>query len=125
MSISITTDLGRMSRGIEVFSGSVSMQHLKGGELSAFGKSIADRNGLFIFLTLLSGIIAGIALSKSVYGTECALVALETSDDMTKKDEKSAKMSVPKITRTLMRSNAPIIGVVTTWFLILGFMLIA
>ncbi|MEE9350570.1 MAG: YeeE/YedE thiosulfate transporter family protein [Flavobacteriaceae bacterium] len=106
-------------------SGTESMQHLKGGKLVAFGKSVADRNGLFVFLTLLSGTIAGIALSKSGYGTECALVALETSGDMTKKDEKYAKMGVPKITRTLMRSNAPIIGVVTTWILMLGFMLIA
>jgi len=107
------------------FTGVESMQHLKNGELVAFGKSVADRNMLFVILTLLSGTIAGIALSKSGYGTECALVALETSGDMTKKDEKYAKMGVPKITRTLMRSNSPIIGVVTTWVIMLVFMLIA
>jgi len=44
---------------------------------------------------------------------------------MTKNDEKYAKMGVPKITRTLMRSNSPIIGVATTWILMLGFVLIA
>jgi len=102
-----------------------SMMHLKGGDLAAFGKSVADRNGLFVLLTLLSGIIAGVALSKSGYGTECSLVSLETAGSMTKNDEKYAKMGVPKITRTLMRSYAPIIGVVTTWVIMLIFMLIA
>jgi hypothetical protein len=107
------------------FSGTESMQHLKDGKLIAFGKSVADKNLLFVIMTLVSGVIAGIALSKSGYGTECALVALETSGDMTKNDKKYADMGVPKITRTLMRSNAPIIGVVTTWILMLVFMLIA
>ena len=107
------------------FSGAESMQHLKGGQLSSFGKSIADRNGLFVVLTLLAGIVAGIALSKSGYGTECSLVSLETSGDMTKNDDKYAKMGVPKITRTLMRSYAPMVGVVTTWVIMLVFMIIA
>ena len=106
-------------------SGADSMKHLSGGKLLAFGKSVADKSGLFVFMTLLSGIVAGIALSKSGYGTECSLVSLETAGDMTKSDEKYAKMGVPKITRTLMRSYSPIIGVVTTWVLMLGFMLIA
>lgn len=107
------------------FSGTDSMKHLSGGKLLAFGKSVADKSGLFVFMTLLSGIVAGIALSKSGYGTECSLVSLETAGDMTKQDEKYAKMGVPKITRTLMRSYSPIIGVVTTWVIMLGFMLIA
>jgi hypothetical protein len=107
-------------------SGAEWMQHLTGdGKLKAFGKSIADRNGLFVFMTLLAGIVAGIALSKSGYGTECSLVSLETSEDMTKNDDKYANKGVPKITRTLMRSYAPMIGVVTTWVLMLVFMLIA
>jgi hypothetical protein len=108
-----------------VFSGADSMKHLELGETIPFGKSIADKSFLFVLLTLLAGIIAGFALAKSGYGTECALVALETSGDMTKNDEKYAKMGVPKITRTLMRSNSPIIGVVTTWVVMLLFMLIA
>ncbi len=105
--------------------GAESMQHLNGNKLAAFGKSVADKNGLFVVLTLLAGIVAGIALSKSGYGTECSLVSLETSSDMTKDDDKYAKMGVPKITRTLMRSYAPMVGVVTTWVLMLVFMLIA
>lgn len=107
-------------------SGTGWMQHLTGsGKLAAFGKSIADRNTLFVVMTLLAGIVAGIALSKSGYGTECSLVSLETSDDMTNDDDKYAKKGVPKITRTLMRSYAPMIGVVTTWVLMLVFMLFA
>ncbi len=106
-------------------SGADSMKHLSGDKLLAFGKSVADKSGLFVIMTLLSGIVAGIALSKSGYGTECSLVSLETAGDMTKNDSKFAKMGVPKITRTLMRSYSPIIGVVTTWVLMLGFMLVA
>ncbi len=106
-------------------SGTESMQHLSNGKLLAFGKSVADKNGLFVIMTLLAGTVAGIALSKSGYGTECSLVSLETAGDMTKEDKKYANMGVPKITRTLMRSYSPIIGVVTTWVLMLGFMLIA
>jgi len=107
-------------------SGAEWMQHLTGsGKLVAFGKSIADRNTLFVVMTLIAGIVAGIALSKSGYGTECSLVSLETSDDMTNDDDKYAKKGVPKITRTLMRSYAPMIGVVTTWVLMLVFMLFA
>ncbi len=108
------------------FSGTEWMQHIVGnGKLAAFGKSVADRNTMFVVMTLLAGVVAGIALSKSGYGTECSLVSLETSDDMTNNDDKYAKMGVPKITRTLMRSYAPMIGVVTTWVLMLVFMLIA
>jgi hypothetical protein len=107
-------------------SGTEWMQHIVGnGKLAAFGKSVADRNTMFVFMTLLAGIVAGIALSKSGYGTECSLVSLETSDDMTNNDDKYAKMGVPKITRTLMRSYAPMIGVVTTWVLMLVFMIFA
>jgi len=101
------------------------MMHLKGGELAAFGKSVADRNTLFVVLTLVAGTIAGVALAKSGYGTECSLVAMETAGSMTRDDEKFAKMGVPKITRTLMRSYAPMIGVVTTWVIMLVFMIIA
>jgi len=107
------------------FSGDTGMQHLHNGKLVAFGKSIANRSGFFVVMTLLAGIVAGLALSKSGYGTECSLVSLETAGDMTKNDEKFAKMGVPRITRTLMRSYSPIIGVVTTWVLMLAFMLIA
>ncbi len=108
------------------FGGSESMMHLNGrGKLLAFGKSVADRSGIFVVLTLLSGIVAGFALAKSGYGTECSLVSLETSASMTKNDEKYAKMGVPRITRTLMRSYAPMIGVVTTWVIMIAFMLIA
>ncbi len=102
-----------------------SMMHLQGGNLAAFGKSVADKNTMFVVMTLAAGIIAGVALSKSGYGTECSLVSMETAGSMTKQDDKFAKMGVPKITRTLMRSYAPMIGVVTTWVIMLAFMLIA
>ena len=102
------------------------MQHADtSGNMLAFGKSASDRSTLFVIFTLLSGIIAGIGLAKSGFGTECSLVALETAGDMTKNDEKYAKMGVPKITRTLMRSYAPMIGVTTSWVLLTGFLVLA
>ena len=102
------------------------MQHASAeGTLLAFGKSAGDRSVLFVVLTLLAGTVAGIGLAKSGFGTECSLVALETASSMTKDDEKYAKMGVPKITRTLMRSYTPMIGVATSWVVLTAFILLA
>jgi len=76
-------------------------------------------------MTLAAGIIAGIGLAKSGFGTECSLVSLETASAMTKDDKKFSKMGVPKITRTLMRSYTPMIGVATSWVILTAFLLIA
>lgn len=92
------------------------------GALLAFGKSASDKSVIFVVLTLISGIIAGIALAKSGFGTECSLVSIETANSMTKNDKKYAKMGVPKITRTLMRSYTPMIGVVTSWVVLTAFL---
>lgn len=100
-----------------------SLQHLKKGELAAFGKSL-DANGWFYVIgTLAAGIIGGIGMAKSGFGTECALVAAETAESMTKKDAYFAKLGVPRITRTLMRGYIPMIGVAASWVVMLGFML--
>ncbi len=94
------------------------------GVMAAFGSSALDKSSLFVILTLLSGLIAGVALAKSGFGTECSLVSLETASAMTKDDKKFAKMGVPKITRTLMRSYSPMIGVTTSWVLLTAFFLL-
>lgn len=100
------------------------LQHIKGDNIAAFGKSITDRGWFYVLLTLLAGIMAGIGLSKSGFGTECSLVALETGSMMAKDDSRFAKMGVPKITRTLMRSYAPFLGIATHWVVMLVFILI-
>ncbi len=104
---------------------SESMRHISGGKIKAFNKSI-DHEGLFyVILTLIAGIVGGIGLAKSGFGTECSLVSLETGKDMVKNDKKYAYLGVPRITRTLMRSYAPIIGIATHWVVMLAFILIA
>jgi hypothetical protein len=102
-----------------------SLQHLKDGEMAAFGKSI-DAGGWALFIgTLAAGIVAGIGMAKSGFGTECALVAAESAGAMTKKDAHFARMGVPRITRTLMRGYIPMIGVAASWIVMLTFMLAA
>lgn len=102
-----------------------SMEHIKGDKIIPFNKSI-DHKGLFyVILTLVAGILGGIGLGKSGFGTECSLVAAETGADMAKNDKKYALMGVPKITRTLMRSYAPLIGIATHWIVMLAFILFA
>lgn len=98
------------------------LQHLKKGELVAFGKSVDGQSWFYVIGTLVAGIVGGFAMAKSGFGTECALVSLETAGSMTRKDSFYARMGVPKITRTLMRGYLPIIGVMASWIVMLGFM---
>lgn len=98
------------------------MQHLdKKGDLKSLGKSIADAGVIYAVITMLAGIVAGFGLSKSGFGTECALVSLEVAGAMRDNDNKFAKMGVPRITRTLMRGYLPIIGVTASWVMVAGF----
>ena len=102
-----------------------SMQHIKGDAIKPFNKSVDHKGWFYVILTLVAGVLGGIGLAKSGFGTECSLVAMETGSDMTKNDKKYAYMGVPKITRTLMRSYAPIIGIATHWVVMLAFIIIA
>lgn len=109
--------------GIAVYGGVFdpdSLQHLKKGNLEAFGKSVDAKGWLYVIGTLIAGIVGGFAMAKSGFGTECALVCAETAQTMTNKDSAFAKMRVPKITRTLMRGYLPMIGVMSHWVLMLA-----
>ncbi|MEN8041491.1 MAG: YeeE/YedE thiosulfate transporter family protein [Actinomycetota bacterium] len=97
------------------------LQSLKDGEMVAFSKSVAAKSWLYVIGTLAAGTIGGIAMAKSGFGTECALVSLEVSGSMTKNDSKYARMGIPRITRTLMRGYLPIIGLAASWVLTAGF----
>jgi uncharacterized membrane protein YedE/YeeE len=99
------------------------LQHLSSGEPVAFGKSIAERGGIYVLLTLFAGVVAGFGMAKSGFGTECSLVSAEVATSMTQKDSLYAKLGVPKITRTLMRSYLPLIGLMASWVVMLGFIL--
>lgn len=102
-----------------------SMQHIKGDAIKPFNKSVDHKGWFYVVITLAAGIIGGIGLAKSGFGTECSLVAMETGADMAKNDKKYAFMGVPRITRTLMRSYAPIIGIATHWVVMLAFVIFA
>jgi hypothetical protein len=102
-----------------------SMQHLKHGELVAFSKSVDSKGWAYVIITLTAGIIGGIGLAKSGMGTECALVSWEAGSMMTKNDSFYAKLGVPRITRTLMRSYLPMIGLLAHWVVMLGFIVLA
>lgn len=108
------------------FGNPASLQHIDPitGTIADYGGGPSDKGWLFVILTLLAGTVAGIGLGKSGFGTECALVSVEVAGSMTKDDKKFAKMGVPKITRTLMRSYNPIIGVTTSWILLTAFLLL-
>ena len=96
------------------------LQHLKKGNLEAFGKSVDAKGWIYMIGTLIAGIVGGFAMAKSGFGTECALVCAETAQTMTNNDAKFAKMRVPRITRTLMRGYLPMIGVMAHWILMLA-----
>jgi hypothetical protein len=101
-----------------------SLQALKDGELIAFSKSVAAKGWPYVLLTLIAGIIGGFGMAKSGFGTECALVAAESAGPMKNDDSRFARMGVPKITRTLMRSYLPLIGIMASWVVMLGFIMI-
>lgn len=97
------------------------LQSLKEGDLVAFSKSVSAKGWLYVLGTLFAGIVGGIGMAKSGFGTECALVSLEVAGSMKKNDSKYAKLGIPRITRTLMRGYLPIIGLAASWVLTAGF----
>ncbi|MEW5963788.1 MAG: YeeE/YedE thiosulfate transporter family protein, partial [Pseudomonadota bacterium] len=102
-----------------------SLQHLSKGKLVAFGKSLDASGWLYVSLTLLAGIVGGFGMAKSGFGTECALVAAEAGQMMKDNDSFYARIGVPRITRTLMRSYLPMIGIIAHWLVMLGFVIVA
>jgi hypothetical protein len=115
--------------GVAVYGGLFNpeyLQHLdKKGNLAAFVKSLAESGWIFVLLTLVAGVVGGIGLAKSGFGTECALVAWEAGGMMKKNDSFYAKMGVPRITRTLMRGYIPMIGMFAHWVVMLALVVLA
>lgn len=101
------------------------LQHMSKEKLVAFGKSVDATGWFYVLLTLIAGIIGGFGMAKSGFGTECALVAAEAGQMMKDNDKFYARIGVPRITRTLMRSYLPMIGIIAHWLVLLGFVIIA
>ena len=100
------------------------LQHLKWGDVKEFGKSIADKWMAYVVITLFAGIIAGFAMAKSGFGTECALISAEASAMIRKDEKKWNKLGLPNITRTLFKGLLPLQWVAAMWVIVSVFVLV-
>lgn len=90
--------------------------------MADFGKSVANTGWYSLIFTLLAGILGCFGLAKSGFGTECVLVAAESASSMKNDNSRFARMGVPKIPRTPMRSYMRIgMGYLNTWAGFIGF----
>lgn len=76
--------------------------------------SIPTSGLAFMLLTLLAGIVGGVAMAKSGFGTECAVVSLEASSMIKKDESRFARFGLPAITRTLFKGLLPLQGVLAS-----------
>lgn len=79
----------------------------------SYTMGFAQGGWLYPVFTLLAGLLAGIAMAKSGFGTECAMVSLELSPALRRKEERFKDLGLPRITQTLFRGMFPFIGVMT------------
>ncbi len=100
------------------------LQHMKGDSIKDFGKSIADKGLTYVIITLFAWIIAGFAMAKSGFGTECALISAEASAMIRKDEKKWNKLWLPNITRTLFKGLLPLQWVAVMWVIVSVFVLI-
>lgn len=76
--------------------------------------SIPNSGAAFMWLTLLAGVVGGVAMAKSGFGTECAVVSLEAAQMIKKDEDRFAKLGIPAITRTLFKGLIPLQGVLAS-----------
>ena len=100
------------------------LQNMNGEDIKNFGKSFADKGVSYVIITLVAGIIAGFAMAKSGFGTECALISAEASAMIRSDEKKWNKMGLPNITRTLFKGLLPLQWVAAMWVLVSVFVLI-
>ena len=100
------------------------LQHLKWGNIKEFGKSIADKGMIYVIITLFAGIMAGFAMAKSGFGTECSLISVEASAMIRSDEKKWNKLGSPNITRTLFKGLLPLQWVAAMWVIVSVFVLI-
>lgn len=100
------------------------LQNLSGENIKAFNKSIAHEWLAYVLITLIAGIIAGFAMWKSGFGTECALISAEASAMIRKDESKWKKLWLPNITRTLFKGLLPLQWVAAMWVIVSAFVLV-
>lgn len=76
--------------------------------------SIPNSGLAFMLLTLLAGIVGGIAMAKSGFGTECALISVEAAQMIKKEEERFSRFNIPAITRTLFKGLIPLQGLMAS-----------
>jgi hypothetical protein len=76
--------------------------------------SIPNSGAVFMWLSLLAGVVGGFAMGKSGFGTECALVSFEAAQMFKKDEDRWAKLGIPAITRTLMKGLLPLQGLLAS-----------
>lgn len=92
---------------------------------SSYTMGIQRAGWIYPVLILLAGIIAGIAMAKSGFGTECATVSLELSPALRKNSGRFSRLRLPRITQTLFKGMLPLIGVMTAIVITNLFVLVA
>ncbi len=100
------------------------LRYMSWDDLHAVYKSVAHKGFIYVFFTLLAGIIAGFGMAKSGFGTECALVSVEAASMLRKEEEKWKKYGLPNITFTLFKGLLPLQGVAASWVIVSLFVLI-
>ena len=100
------------------------LQHMKGDSIKDFGKSIANKWMAYVIITLFAGIIAGFAMAKSGFGTECSLISVEASAMIRSDEKKWNKLGLPNITRTLFKGLLPLQWVAAMWVIVSVFVLV-
>jgi len=100
------------------------LQHMKGDSIKDFGKSFADKGISYVIITLIAWIIAGFAMAKSGFGTECSLISVEASAMIRKDEKKWNKLGLPNITRTLFKGLLPLQWVAAMWVIVSIFVLV-
>jgi len=100
------------------------LENLKGDQIKHFNKSIAHEGLAYVVITLIAWIIAGFAMAKSGFGTECALISPEASILIRKDEKKWNKLGLPNITRTLFKGLLPLQWVAAMWVIVSAFVLV-
>jgi len=85
--------------------------------------SIPNAGIVFMGLGLLAGIVAGFAMGKTGFGTECSLVAVEAGSMINRNENRFKRLGVPVVTRSLMKGLLPLHGVLAAMLITSGFAL--
>ncbi len=93
-----------------------------------YKSGVISKGWLYVIGTSLAGIIAGIGMAKSGFGTECAVISAEAGGMMAKNESRFRALGMPRITMTMFKGMLPLQGVlaaitITSAFVFLSWIL--